>query len=205
MVFLSAVSYGHSVQLDPNVALSLEEGLEVSTIEHLVSALAALGVDNVLIDVDGPEIPIKDGSSIFFVEQIKKAGIKVFTGTSVESVDTSGDGCKVLIKTKKGEETLECDIVLSASRGIQERIVGSEKTELYYLIRRAIEGGNIKPVFVAGGKVAVVGERDTGLEQDAPTNALVTISIPHHEVHEGENLESELCAIVKRQLHERLE
>jgi dihydrolipoamide dehydrogenase len=36
------------------------------------------------------------------------------TGSSVESVDTSGDGCKVQVKTAKGEETIECDVVLSA-------------------------------------------------------------------------------------------
>jgi dihydrolipoamide dehydrogenase len=44
----------------------------------------------------------------------KKAGIKVMVGSSVESVDTSGDGCKVVIKTKKGEENHEAEIVLSA-------------------------------------------------------------------------------------------
>ena len=44
----------------------------------------------------------------------KKAGIKVMVGSSVESVDTSGDICKVVIKTKKGEETHEAEIVLSA-------------------------------------------------------------------------------------------
>ena len=44
----------------------------------------------------------------------KKSGMKVMTNSSVESVDTSGDGCKVTIKTKKGEEIIECDVVLSA-------------------------------------------------------------------------------------------
>lgn len=44
----------------------------------------------------------------------KKAGIKVMVGSSVESVDTSGDLCKVVIKTKKGEETHEAEVVLSA-------------------------------------------------------------------------------------------
>ncbi|MCB2196577.1 MAG: dihydrolipoyl dehydrogenase [Bacteroidetes bacterium] len=44
----------------------------------------------------------------------KKAGIKVMVGSSVESVDTKSDKCKVIIKTKKGEETHEADIVLSA-------------------------------------------------------------------------------------------
>lgn len=44
----------------------------------------------------------------------KKAGMKVMVGSSVESVDTSGKICKALVKTKKGEETIEADIVLSA-------------------------------------------------------------------------------------------
>ncbi len=44
----------------------------------------------------------------------KKAGIKVMVDSSVESVDTSGKKCKVIIKTKKGEETHETDVVLSA-------------------------------------------------------------------------------------------
>lgn len=44
----------------------------------------------------------------------KKAGIKVMVGSSVESVDTSGNICKALIKTKKGEETHEAEIILSA-------------------------------------------------------------------------------------------
>jgi len=44
----------------------------------------------------------------------KKSKMKVLTSSSVESVDTSGDKCKVSIKTKKGEEVVEADIVLSA-------------------------------------------------------------------------------------------
>lgn len=44
----------------------------------------------------------------------KKQGMKVLTSASVESVDTSGDKCQVLVKTKKGEETIEADVVLSA-------------------------------------------------------------------------------------------
>ncbi len=44
----------------------------------------------------------------------KKSGIKIMTGSSVEKVETSSKGCKVHVKTKKGEETIECDVVLSA-------------------------------------------------------------------------------------------
>lgn len=53
-----------------------ETGASVATIEHLMSALAGLEVDNVLVEVDGPEMPILDGSSRIFVEQILQAGIR---------------------------------------------------------------------------------------------------------------------------------
>ena len=53
----------------------------------------------------------------------KKAGIKVMTGSSVEGADTSGEGCKVTVKTKKGEELIDCDIVLSAV-GVATNIEG---------------------------------------------------------------------------------
>jgi UDP-3-O-[3-hydroxymyristoyl] N-acetylglucosamine deacetylase len=50
-------------------------GAEVGTIEHLMSALYALGVTNVFVDVSGPEVPVMDGSALPFVQMIKRAGI----------------------------------------------------------------------------------------------------------------------------------
>ena len=47
----------------------------VSTVEHLMSALAGLGVDNVLVEIDGPEVPILDGSAALFVDAISQVGI----------------------------------------------------------------------------------------------------------------------------------
>jgi len=47
----------------------------VSTVEHLLSALFAMGVDNALIEVDGPEIPVADGSAATFCEGIAKIGL----------------------------------------------------------------------------------------------------------------------------------
>jgi len=49
----------------------------VSTTEHCLSALRGMGVDNCLIEIDGPELPIFDGSAKVFVEAIEEAGIKV--------------------------------------------------------------------------------------------------------------------------------
>lgn len=54
----------------------LERGKwKVSTVEHALSALYALGVDNCLIDVDAPEMPILDGSSKLFVREIQRVGL----------------------------------------------------------------------------------------------------------------------------------
>jgi UDP-3-O-[3-hydroxymyristoyl] N-acetylglucosamine deacetylase/3-hydroxyacyl-[acyl-carrier-protein] dehydratase len=49
---------------------------QVSTIEHVLSALNGLQIDNVLITLDGPEVPIMDGSSLPFVELVQQAGIQ---------------------------------------------------------------------------------------------------------------------------------
>jgi UDP-3-O-[3-hydroxymyristoyl] N-acetylglucosamine deacetylase len=53
----------------------------VATIEHLMSALAGLGVDNVLVEIDGPEVPILDGSAIAFVEAIEQTGLVQLSAT----------------------------------------------------------------------------------------------------------------------------
>ena len=52
-------------------------GVRVSTVEHLMAALAGCGVDNVLVDVDGEELPIMDGSAKNFVEEIEKIGFNI--------------------------------------------------------------------------------------------------------------------------------
>ena len=53
-----------------------KDGVKVGTIEHLMSALAGLGIDNVWIDLDAPEVPILDGSAAPFIFLIQSAGIE---------------------------------------------------------------------------------------------------------------------------------
>jgi UDP-3-O-[3-hydroxymyristoyl] N-acetylglucosamine deacetylase len=61
---------------DTRLCSMLESGAaKVSTVEHLMSALAGLGIDNLLVDLTGPEIPIMDGSSAPFVFLLQSAGI----------------------------------------------------------------------------------------------------------------------------------
>ena len=56
--------------------ISNEKGISVSTIEHLMSALSGMHVDNVNILIDGSEVPIMDGSSLPFVELLESSGIE---------------------------------------------------------------------------------------------------------------------------------
>jgi UDP-3-0-acyl N-acetylglucosamine deacetylase len=51
-------------------------GDHVATVEHLMAALMAMGIDNVAIEIDGPEVPIMDGSANAFVEAFRNAGIR---------------------------------------------------------------------------------------------------------------------------------
>ena len=53
-----------------------KDGAEVHTTEHILAALYASGIDNALISLDGPEIPIMDGSAKLFFDEIKRVGSK---------------------------------------------------------------------------------------------------------------------------------
>ncbi len=53
-----------------------DAGVTVGTIEHLMAALAALKIDNAVIELDGPEVPIMDGSSALFISEMSAMGIK---------------------------------------------------------------------------------------------------------------------------------
>jgi UDP-3-O-[3-hydroxymyristoyl] N-acetylglucosamine deacetylase len=56
-----------------------ESGVLCSTAEHILAALRGLGVDNALVEIDGPEVPIMDGSAASFVDAIDQVGIKTLS------------------------------------------------------------------------------------------------------------------------------
>jgi dihydrolipoamide dehydrogenase len=75
----------------------------------------AMGTEVTIVEYLPNLVPLEDKDvSKQFERSFKKAGIKVMTNAAVESVDTSGKGVKATVKTKKGEEILEADVVLSA-------------------------------------------------------------------------------------------
>jgi UDP-3-O-[3-hydroxymyristoyl] N-acetylglucosamine deacetylase len=64
------------VQATPRCTVLGNGTISIQTVEHLLSALRAFEIDNVLIEISGPEVPIFDGSALPFVEMIEKAGIR---------------------------------------------------------------------------------------------------------------------------------
>ena len=75
----------------------------------------AIGTEVTLVEFMDNIVPVEDEEvSKQLQRSFKKQGMKVMTKSEVTKVDTSGKGCKVTIKTSKGEETVDCDIVLSA-------------------------------------------------------------------------------------------
>ncbi|HQH13630.1 MAG TPA: dihydrolipoyl dehydrogenase [Bacteroidales bacterium] len=94
----------------------------------------SIGTQVTLVEFMPNVVPLEDEEvSKQLARSFKKAGIKVMTNSTVESVDTKGEKCKVTIKTKKGEEIVETDIVLSAV-GITTNLegIGLEEVGINY-------------------------------------------------------------------------
>ncbi len=136
----------------------------------------AIGTKVTLVEFMPNIVPLEDEEVSKTLERsFKKAKIKVMTNSSVESVDTSGEKCKVLVKTKKGEETIEADIVLSAvgiaanieGIGLEETGIKTEKGKIvvdefyrtgvegYYAIGDAVPGQALAHVASAEGIICV--------------------------------------------------
>ena len=82
----------------------------------------AIGTEVTIVEYLPHIVPVEDNDVSKQLEKsLKKQGVKVMTEASVEKVETSKSGCKVFIKTSKGEETMDADVVLSAV-GIEANI-----------------------------------------------------------------------------------
>ncbi len=84
-----------------------DAGVSVSTVEHIMAALAGCGVHNALIEIDGPEVPIMDGSSIDFVRGIMAKGVRrqaspVLAYEVLKPVTASREGASASIKPADG-------------------------------------------------------------------------------------------------------
>ena len=111
----------------------LERGAwKVSTVEHALSALYAMGVDNCLIEVDGPEMPILDGSAKYYVKAIQEVGLqeqdaeqKVFVVTEpIEYISERGSKMMILPC-----DHYEAEVTITYPTGL----LREQKAELYDL------------------------------------------------------------------------
>ena len=106
--------------------LGNSEEVKVSTVEHGLSALYAMDIDNCLIQVNGPEFPILDGSAIMYVEKIKSVGI----------IDQNAPKDYYIIRKKievKDEQTGSCitilpddDFSITAMCSFQSKFINSQ-------------------------------------------------------------------------------
>ncbi|QSS97489.1 dihydrolipoyl dehydrogenase [Psychroflexus sp. ALD_RP9] len=146
----------------------------------------AMGTDVTIVEYLPNIVPVEDEEVSKQFERIyKKKGIKIMTNSSVESVDTSGKQVKAKVKTKKGEETLEADIVLSAvgiktnieNIGLEEVGIKTDKDKIqvndfyqtnipgYYAIGDVTHGPALAHVASAEGILCV--EKIAGMKVEA--------------------------------------
>jgi len=122
-----------------------DERIRVGTVEHLLAAISALGLDNALIEIDGPELPILDGSAEGFVFLIDCAGLvaqdeprqvlEVLRPVTVE--DSAGGRCTLLPRSANDSQGLAIDATIAfphagiAPQGIElELSAASFRSEL---------------------------------------------------------------------------
>jgi dihydrolipoamide dehydrogenase len=136
----------------------------------------AIGTDVTIVEYMPNIVPIEDiDVSKQLEKSFKKTGINILTNSSVEAVDTVGKGCIVTVKTAKGEEKIECDVVLSAvgieaniaNIGLEEMGIVTDKGRIlvndfyqtnipgYYAIGDVIPGASLAHVASAEGITCV--------------------------------------------------
>ena len=108
------IEYRKAMSLDklPKKMVVMGSGAIGSEFAYFYSTL---GTEVTIVEFLDNVVPREDEEvSKQLARTFKKNGMKIMLSSSVEKVDTSGSGCKVHVKTKKGEEVIDCDIVLSA-------------------------------------------------------------------------------------------
>ena len=106
-----------------------KSGVEIATVEHLLAACAGLGVDNLLVEVEGPELPILDGSSAPFVKALMNAGLKTLHAPQrvihiIEPIEVRMGAKSAAFLPAKDFEGLDLDVTIrfaDAAIGVQRK------------------------------------------------------------------------------------
>jgi UDP-3-O-[3-hydroxymyristoyl] N-acetylglucosamine deacetylase len=112
----AGIKANYNAVCDTTLATTIgSNGSAVSTIEHLMSAFCGMGVDNAIVEVNGPEIPIMDGSALPFVELLKDVGTstqgkckRMLIITEMTTV-SDGEGCASLAPSPEFKITYKID------------------------------------------------------------------------------------------------
>ena len=123
---LIPLNWRHVVDSKLATTVGNSYGVTVSTVEHLMAALAGCQIDNAVIDVDGPELPIMDGSAKPFVAMIERAGTKLQDATRrmirVDKRIVVGDHEKSLSLTPAQSFSLSFEIDFDSSNISQQKL-----------------------------------------------------------------------------------
>jgi len=107
--------------------LTNEDGATIATVEHFLAACAGMGLDNVLVEIDGPETPIMDGSSSVFCELFHSAGLKQQTALRrrIRILDTVEvrDGVKWALLSPSQDNVL----TLKAKIEFESKAIGTQQ------------------------------------------------------------------------------
>ncbi|MEM7492840.1 MAG: UDP-3-O-acyl-N-acetylglucosamine deacetylase, partial [Pseudomonadota bacterium] len=107
-----------------------DDGASVATVEHFMAACAGLGLDNLLVEIDGPEVPIMDGSSAVFCELMLGVGIKRQSGLRrrIRILDTIEvrDGVKLARLSPSTDKIL----TLSAKIEFETEAIGTQQMSM---------------------------------------------------------------------------
>jgi len=111
--------------------LTNKSGVEIATVEHLMSACAGLGVDNLIVELDGAELPILDGSSAPFVQVLMNAGLQQQSKPQrviriLEPIEVRMGSKSAALMPMEGFEGLDLDVTIrfaDPAIGVQRRRV----------------------------------------------------------------------------------
>ncbi len=106
-------------------------GVEIATVEHLMSACVGLGIDNLVVEVDGAEVPILDGSSAPFVQVLLNAGLREQSARQrviriIEPIEVRMGAKSAALLPSKGFDGLDLDVTIrfaDPAIGVQRRRV----------------------------------------------------------------------------------
>lgn len=117
----------HVTEVQLGTTLTNQDGASIATVEHFLAACAGMGLDNLLVDIDGPEVPIMDGSSAVFCDLFRSAGLQQQTALRrrIRILDTVevNDG----VKWARLSPSTDTILTLKAKIEFESKAIGTQQ------------------------------------------------------------------------------